>query len=88
MLNEALRLIRIFHDMTQKDLAARLKIVPSYLCEIEAGKKEPTMHLAPEILRGVQYTYVVYPVLLRNTWVTVRRSAGLRPPFPERYWHC
>jgi transcriptional regulator with XRE-family HTH domain len=45
MLNEALRLIRIFHDITQRDLAARLKIVPSYLCEIEAGKKEPTMPL-------------------------------------------
>ena len=45
MLSEALRLIRIFHDVKQRDLAARLHIAPSYLSEIEAGKKEPTMLL-------------------------------------------
>jgi transcriptional regulator with XRE-family HTH domain len=45
MLNEALRLIRVYHDVSQRDLAARLQIVPSYLSEIEAGKKEPTMPL-------------------------------------------
>lgn len=45
MVNEALRLIRVFHDVTQRDMAARLQIVPSYLSEIESGKKEPTMLL-------------------------------------------
>jgi transcriptional regulator with XRE-family HTH domain len=45
MLNEALRLIRVFHDITQRDMAARLQIAPSYLSEIESGKKEPTMLL-------------------------------------------
>lgn len=45
MLNQALRMIRVFHDMSQKDLAARLEIAPSYLSEIEAGKKEPTLTL-------------------------------------------
>jgi transcriptional regulator with XRE-family HTH domain len=45
MLNEALRLIRVFHDVSQKDMAARLQIGPSYLSEIEAGKKEPTLPL-------------------------------------------
>jgi transcriptional regulator with XRE-family HTH domain len=45
MLNEALRLIRIFHDLSQKELATRLQIVPSYLSEIESGKKEPTLQL-------------------------------------------
>jgi transcriptional regulator with XRE-family HTH domain len=45
MLNEALRLIRVFHDRSQKDLATRLQIAPSYLSEIEGGKKEPTLQL-------------------------------------------
>ena len=45
MLHEALRLIRVFHDVSQKDMATRLQIVPSYLSEIEAGKKEPTLAL-------------------------------------------
>jgi transcriptional regulator with XRE-family HTH domain len=48
MLNQALRLIRVFHDVSQKDMATRLQIAPSYLSEIEAGKKEPTLQL----LRG------------------------------------
>ncbi len=45
MLSEALRLIRVFHDMSQRDLAARLGIGTPYLSEIEAGKKEPTLQL-------------------------------------------
>jgi transcriptional regulator with XRE-family HTH domain len=45
MLNEALRLIRVFHDMSQRELAALLQIGAPYLSEIEAGKKEPTLHL-------------------------------------------
>lgn len=45
MLSEALRLIRVFHDISQKEMATRLQIVPSYLSEIEAGKKEPTLPL-------------------------------------------
>ena len=45
MLNEALRLIRVFYDITQRDMAARLQIAPSYLSEIESGKKEPTLTL-------------------------------------------
>ena len=43
MLNEALRLIRVYHDISQKVAAARLQISAPYLSEIETGKKEPTM---------------------------------------------
>ena len=45
MINEALRLIRIFHDVPQKELAVRLGIAPSYLSEIESGKKQPTLQI-------------------------------------------
>lgn len=45
MLAEALRLIRVFHDMKQKDLAERLEISNSHLSEIEAGKKHPSIDL-------------------------------------------
>jgi transcriptional regulator with XRE-family HTH domain len=44
-LAEALRLLRVFHDMSQTDLACRLGISKSYLSEIESGKKEPTLNL-------------------------------------------
>jgi len=45
MINQALRTMRIFHDMTQKELAERLEISKSHLSEIETGKKVPTLSL-------------------------------------------
>ena len=45
MLNDALKTIRIFHDMKQVDLAQKLNISKSYLSEIESGRKSVTMGL-------------------------------------------
>lgn len=45
MLHKALRLMRVFHDLSQKDLAEKLDISKSYLSEIESGKKQPTLSL-------------------------------------------
>ncbi len=45
MLAEAIRLIRVFHDMKQNELAARLGISKSYLSEIESGKKAPSVEI-------------------------------------------
>lgn len=45
MINRALRLAREFHRMKQVELARRLNISTSYLSEIEAGKKPPSIEL-------------------------------------------
>jgi transcriptional regulator with XRE-family HTH domain len=45
MLNEALRLIRVYHDMKQNEAADKLGISKSYLSEIESGRKEPSLDL-------------------------------------------
>jgi transcriptional regulator with XRE-family HTH domain len=45
MLNEALRLLRVYHDLKAIELAEKLAISASYLSEIESGKKEPTLEL-------------------------------------------
>lgn len=45
MLNEALRLIRVFHDLKQNELAERLNISQSHLSEVENGKKTATSEL-------------------------------------------
>jgi len=45
MLNEALRLIRVFHNMNQKELSIKLEISRSYLSEIESGKKNINIDL-------------------------------------------
>ena len=45
MLAEALRLIRVFHDIKQNELAGRLGISKSHLSEIESGRKQPRLEL-------------------------------------------
>ncbi|MCC6075377.1 helix-turn-helix domain-containing protein [Pseudomonas sp. GCM10022188] len=45
MLNQALRLIRTFYDVSQSELSASLGISNSYLSEIESGKKQPTIEI-------------------------------------------
>jgi transcriptional regulator with XRE-family HTH domain len=45
MLSEALRLIRVYHDLNQTELAHKLKISKSYLSEVESGTKTPTLTL-------------------------------------------
>ena len=45
LLCEALRLIRVFHDINQTKLAEQLGISKSYLSEIESGKKYPKIEL-------------------------------------------
>ena len=45
MINEALRLIRVFHDLKQFELAERLKISKSHISEIESGNKTPSLEL-------------------------------------------
>lgn len=45
MLSRALRLIRIFHDIKQNELAEKLGVSRSYLSEIESGKKSPSLEI-------------------------------------------
>lgn len=45
MISEALRLMRVFHDLKQFELAEKLNISKSYLSEIESGVKSPTLDL-------------------------------------------
>src|SRR3546814_19146541 len=45
MLGEALRLIRVYHDLKQKQAAERLEVSTSYLSEIERGLKTPTLDI-------------------------------------------
>lgn len=45
MLNNALKKIRLFHNMKQNELSQQLNISKSYLSEIESGKKPPSIEL-------------------------------------------
>ncbi len=43
MLGEALRLIRVFHDLKQNELARQLGVSQSHLSDIERGEKTPSL---------------------------------------------
>ena len=45
MLGEALRLMRVFHDLKTIELAKKLQVSPSHISEIEKGKKTPSLEL-------------------------------------------
>ncbi|MFI3300740.1 MAG: helix-turn-helix transcriptional regulator [Candidatus Gastranaerophilales bacterium] len=44
-LNEALRLIRVFHDKKIKDLAEELEVSSGYVTDIEKSNKKPSMDI-------------------------------------------
>lgn len=44
-LNEALRLIRVFHDIKIKDLADKLNVSSGFISDIEKGNKNPSLDL-------------------------------------------
>ncbi len=44
-INTILKAIRKFNRMTQEQVSDKLNLSRSYLCEIENGKKKPTLEL-------------------------------------------
>lgn len=45
MLSEALRLLRVFHDMKQSELAEQLGLSKSYISEIENSNRTPSLEV-------------------------------------------
>lgn len=45
MLSEALRLLRVFHDLKQNELAEKLYVSKSYISELENGNRTPSIEV-------------------------------------------
>lgn len=45
MLQKALKMLRVYHHISQRELARQLKVSNSYLSELESGKKSPSLEL-------------------------------------------
>ena len=45
MLNEALRLVRVFHDLNKTEAANRVGLSKSYISELERGDKNVTLEV-------------------------------------------
>ncbi len=43
MIGDAFKIVRVFNNMTQQELAKEIGISHSYLSQIEAGKRTPTI---------------------------------------------
>ena len=54
MLNEALRLIRVYHDLRQTEMADKLGISKSYLSELEKGSKRASLDLVEKYANHFQ----------------------------------
>lgn len=55
-LNQALRLIRIFNDITLSELSKRINISVGYLSEIESGKKKPSLDIIHKYAKAFNTT--------------------------------
>lgn len=45
MLNKALKLLRVFNELSQTEMAQKLGVTKSWISEIESGRKSPTLNL-------------------------------------------
>lgn len=54
MINRALRLLRVYHNLKQKELAKRLDISPSHLSEIESGAKGVSYELLEKYAKALR----------------------------------
>ena len=76
MISDALRLIRVFHDLRQKELAEKLGIAPSHLSEIEHGKKQPTLQLLEAY--AVEFKMPVSSILFFSEQMSGGRAERIR----------
>lgn len=45
MLGKALRIVRVFHNYTQAEIARKIGVTQSYISEIEKGDKTPSLDI-------------------------------------------
>lgn len=62
MNGEALRLLRVFHDVKLIDLAKKLQVSPSYLSEIENGKQKINLDIIEKYAKffGVRVSALIF----------------------------
>ena len=54
MINEALRMFRVFYDLKQYELAEKLGVSQSYISEIEKELKSPSLDLIEKYSREIK----------------------------------
>jgi len=75
MINEALKLIRLFHKKTQRDTAKELGISVSYLSELEAGNRRINF----DILEKYSKTFSIPPSSILFCGEHIRAGKLIKP---------
>ncbi|ADI30561.1 helix-turn-helix transcriptional regulator [Methylotenera versatilis] len=76
MLNRALKLLRTYHQLSQTELAIKLEVSNSYLCEIEKGVKSPSLDLLAKY--GVVFKMPVSNIMLFSEEIQAPYSSSER----------
>ena len=82
MLNEALKQIRLFHQLKQIDLAAKLNISKSYISEVESNKKPVSMDLLQKY--AVYFSIPASSLLLFSENINNKKSDKFRLTFAKK----
>ncbi len=77
-LNQALRLIRVFNDMTLSELSEQTKISIGYLSEIESGKKNPSLDVIHKYAVAFKTTESAILFFSENIQTDSKTKAALR----------
>lgn len=69
----ALRRVRQMRDLTIEQAAARAKVTPNYLGEVERANRNPTAKVLGRILAGLRMTWTEFGTILDDMSVARRR---------------
>ena len=75
-LNQALRLIRVFHDQSLSELSKQMNISVGYLSEIESGKKNPSLDVISKYAKVFHTTESAILFFAENMGLCKMRSVS------------
>ena len=77
-LNQALRLIRVFHDQSLSELSKQTNISIGYLSEIESGKKNPSLDVIRKYATAFHTTESAILFFSENIETDTKTKTALR----------
>ena len=77
-LNQALRLIRVFHDQSLSELSKQMNISVGYLSEIESGKKNPSLDVIRKYAKAFNTTESAILFFAENIKTDSKTKTALR----------
>lgn len=64
--NEVLRLLRISHDLTRKELSKKTDLSPAFITELEKGNRNPSIDTLKKYSSGLNIPLDTITYLLEN----------------------